>query len=55
MKLSWYLVFIAVVFVFFHGLGRREAKRREAKRRIDLCEYAAREERRRCWNQEVNK
>lgn len=30
MKLSWYLVFIAVVFVFFHGLGRGEAKRADA-------------------------
>ncbi|MCC8056402.1 hypothetical protein [Cloacibacillus sp.] len=51
MKSYWYWIFISLVFAFFYGLGRLEARRREMER-IELRECAAREERRRCWNQE---
>ena len=52
MKSYWYWIFISLVFAFFYGLGRWEARRREMER-IAVRECAVREERRRCWEQEA--
>lgn len=49
-KTCWYWVFIALVFAFFFGLGRWEARRREIERMLALRECAEREERKRCWD-----
>lgn len=54
LKSYWYWIFIALVFAFFYYLGRWEAKRREIEQFMAIRECAEREERKRCWNDNIH-